>query len=125
MSHDYIMRQIEDMVRFLATTLFQKEPAGPLIFNEYGEFSSEQFLLYQLEKLVLQKQINQAENLLFQQLEETPTKEYFAVALQFYQLLQQMTDSALEECNFSRQEIMEGLRDIEKLCNLSNNAPTE
>ncbi len=115
MSQDYLMRQIEEMVRFLATALFQKEPTGPVIFDENGTFSQDQFLLFQLEKLLLQNKINQAENLLFQQLEETPTKKTFAVALQFYKIVQKMSDEQLEEHDFSRQEIAEGLEAIEKL----------
>lgn len=114
MSNDYILRQIEDMARFLGSVLFMKRQAEPAIIDERGDFNNGQFLLYQLEKMALEGKINEAENLLFSTVENNPRPEYLEAALDFYEFLCQMGEVQLQAGNFSNQEILDGLRDIQQ-----------
>ena len=94
-ANDYLMRQIEDMARFLGKVLFVKtEETIPLL--EEGD-------------------ANSAENLLFDEVEAHPDPAYLQVAVQFYADLQHWTDAALEAADFSRQEVLDGLAAVKEL----------
>ena len=60
------------------------------------------------------RDVNVAENLLFEMLERYPEYDFLRVALQFYTDLEKWPDAELAEANFSRQEIFEGMREIQK-----------
>lgn len=123
---DYIMRQIELLSRGLAKVLFQKDlETTEEIVDEQGGFSESGMLLHMVKKLLLEKQINEAENLLFETIEEDPQEDYLKTALYFYDRLQEMSDQELEEADFSREEIAEGLREIQRLYELPGRAVFE
>ncbi len=111
---DYIMREVELISRFLAKALFgreterEDEPA-------FSEYLSENYLPYRLRKLVDEGRINEAENKLFEAVEEEPKTEYLAAAFEFYRLLSEFTPENLERCGFSEEEVLEGLRDIKRI----------
>ncbi len=66
-----------------------------------------------------QGKINEAENLLFENL-DTDNKRYMELALDFYERLNNFEDDFLEENNFSREEIEEGLKEIFKKFKVPN-----
>lgn len=112
--HDYFMRQIEDMGRMLGEILFLKIEEPIPDFDEQGNLL-ESGLLYRCLCAMLDKRdVNGAENLLFNSLEEHPKEEFFRVALQFYLDLQKWTDAELLAANFSRQEILDGMNELQK-----------
>ncbi len=115
MHHDYILREIEALTRFLANTLFQKQTESPAIFDQQGNLSHQTFLLHRLHLLVQDGKVNQAENLLFDTIQENPSSEYLKAAIDFYDMLSHMSDQQLEACDFSRQEIAEGLCEIKAM----------
>ena len=121
MSSDYLMRQINDMVRLIANTIFQKSVGEYEFIHEDGSFSDGGFLGYRLKKMVLEGDINGAENLLFETLEADPRQEYLPVALDFYSALQEKSDAQLISCRFSRQEIGDGLAELQKIYNIQSN----
>ena len=59
-------------------------------------------------QLARQGQINQAENQLWEQLDGAD-QEDFKMAILFYEYLNQMTDEQLEQGDYSREEISQGL----------------
>ncbi len=69
--------------------------------------------------LLEQGKINEAENLLFENL-DTDNKRYMELALDFYERLNNFEDDFLEENNFSREEIEEGLKEIFKKFKVPN-----
>lgn len=119
MSHDYLMRQIEEAAKALASILLNKKLEVHAIIDEDGNLSHGDFLLYNLKKLALQGKINEAENLLFDAVEQNPCYEYLQAALTFYEQLMQMDDKALHEYDFSRQEVLDGLQEIRHIYGLS------
>ncbi len=119
---DYIMRQIEGIVRMLARIVLHKEMPEKEFLAEQEFLSEEENFAVQLFKLLRFGEINEAEDLLFERLEEDPAETYRPIAEGFYDTLEQMDDFTLENSNFSREEIEEGRSSARKL--LSHN-PSE
>ena len=115
-SHDYMMRQIEDIAQFLGKTLFYKEAQTIPLFDEQGNLLASGFLHRRLCDLLQEGEVNKAENILFEAIEKTPTQEYLQVGLQFYQKLQAWDTQKLAAAQFSTAEILDGLQEIKLLC---------
>jgi predicted DNA-binding ArsR family transcriptional regulator len=112
---DYIMREIENLSRFLATVIFQKRTSAVEIIDEQGNISESGLLYHRLKALINENKINEAENLLFAEFEQDPNEHNLEVAIQFYKTLQELSDETLENANFSREEIIEGVESIKKI----------
>lgn len=113
--NDYIMRMIEDMSAFLANVVFHKNAAAIEIFDEQGNVLESGLLQLQLHALIGEGRLNDAENLLFEKIAARPDPAYLPVARDFYAQLDNLSDFALERAGFSRDEIREGLEEIERL----------
>lgn len=72
----------------------------------------EEITLISVKRLLFEGKIGQAEDLLFSSIEKNKSKNSIFIAGEFYTLLMEMSDKELEEKNFSRGEIMEGIKDI-------------
>lgn len=110
--HDYIMRLVRDMVKFIAKVFLRKDDVKYELSHE-EKLSQTDVLHKQLIILISEGRINEAENLLFENLDTDNTK-YLELSIDFYNRLNEMEDDFLEESNFSRQEVEEGLRAIMK-----------
>lgn len=121
MQKDYIMREIEGLTRLLANTLFQKDLERESMIDESFTVSGDGYLLYTLYNMISDGKINEAENLLFDEIEREPRREYLEIAAQFYSRLASMGDAALASCNFSREEMLEGLAEIKRIYNVTGN----
>ena len=111
---DFIMREVEIIARFLAKGLFGKD----IDLEEaeaYLDTISDDYLPYSLRKLLGEGSINEAENLLFEKIEEEPRMEYLSAAYEFYKTLGQMDPRYLRERNFSEEEVTEGLAEIKRI----------
>lgn len=118
--HDYFMRQIEDMGRMLGEIFFMKVQDPIPDFDEQGNLLESGLLYRRLCTMLDNRDVNGAENLLFEMLEQYPEYDFLRVALQFYTDLEKWTDAELAEADFSRQEIFEGLREIQKYIDAQN-----
>ena len=108
--NDVIMRQVRDMARMLAKILFGKDtPTYELEQNEIQTSSDD--LYSRLIAMVKQGKINQAENVLYDELDrdEDSTIE---VALGFYDYLNELPEEFLEEHNYSKEEVKEGAQSL-------------
>lgn len=76
-------------------------------------YTQTDYLHKQLLSLITQGKINEAENLLFEKL-DCKNKKYMKLTLDFYQRLNDFDDEFLEEHNFPRKEIEQGVKDIAK-----------
>ncbi len=106
--NDVIMRQVRDMARMLAKILFGKDtPTYELEQNEIQTSSDD--LYSRLIAMVKQGKINQAENVLYDELDrdEDSTIE---VALGFYDYLNELPTEFLAMNEYSREEINEGIK---------------
>ena len=115
---DYIMRQIEMLSRSLAKVFFNKDTETLEILGDDAQIDE----LALAERIVREKtdsrNINEAENYLYELIEEGPTPGKLKLALWFYHELRKMTDEELEAADFSREEIEEGLEGVLKFYNI-------
>ena len=103
---DYYMRIVHELVRMLIRLVFSKdidrddEEAVPLeVMEKYKKLIS----------MIDDGQINEAENLLLDGL-EPDRRAYFELALMFYEKLNGKTDEFLEEHDYSREEVTDGIK---------------
>ena len=114
-ANDYLMRQIEDMARFLGKVLFVKTEETIPLFDEQDNVLESGLLYKRLCAMLEEGDANSAENLLFDEVEAHPDPAYLQVAVQFYADLQHWTDAALEAADFSRQEVLNRLAAVKAL----------
>ena len=113
------MTQIEVIARTLAKLLFDKNTTEYKI-KDYSNFTDTDILHTRLLKLIDAKNFNEAENILFdkidEELEENPDgREYLEVAVDFYSRLNDLSSRVLDDCGFEREEIDEGLREVAEM----------
>lgn len=102
---DYLMRLIHEMVRTIIKLIFNIDEKTVDIEQELKETSD---LYIRLVRLADAGKINEAENLLYEQL-ENGQPEYLKAALGFYDRLNDYTEEFLDKADFSREEIKSGL----------------
>lgn len=104
---DYIVRMIKEMVRAILKLVFQidsKAPTEELLKNE-----EEREKLQKLLDMVDAGQINEAENQIYD-LAVGGERAEIMTALLFYSYLNDKSDSFLEEHDFCRKEIRDGVK---------------
>lgn len=118
---DYIMRIIHEVVRTFLKLVFHidEEKQEEVQFEDdemAGNFES-------LCAMADRGEINQAENILYEELEEG-NLEYLKMAVLFYEHLNKMSNEYLEKCDFSRVEVAEGMKQIMKMYGYDSLAET-
>lgn len=106
---DWILRQIDTLVQFVARVVFQKDYIQYDV-EDADHLTETDDLYMKLNTLLRAGKICEAEDLLFDS--RSSSREFLAVAVDFYQKLSKMSDEELEAHNFSRQEIYDGLKEI-------------
>lgn len=118
---DYIMRQIREMVRMLLKLLFQMDMEEDS--EELLRGTKENEVLRELLEMVDDGRINEAENRVYKLCEDGEMAN-LKVMLLFYDYLNGKSDEYLEECEFSREELKEDMRDLLAGFGLSDMAET-
>lgn len=106
---DYIMRLIKEMVRTLLKLLFHIDMDSQT--EELLKEREEKETLNALLELIDAGEINEAENRLYDLISEGDMWA-LETALLFYSYLNDKTDEFLEENDFSRDEIISGLKNV-------------
>lgn len=107
---DYILRMVKDLVKSIAHIVLGKsEMEYELPENE--EYSRIDYLYVRLLELVNQGNINDAEDMLFDEINTSDMKQ-FEMAMSFYLYLNDFGDDYLESNDYSRDEISEGIKSI-------------
>ncbi|MEY8763597.1 MULTISPECIES: DUF6483 family protein [Clostridium] len=116
MNDDYIMRIIESLKKFTGN-LFSKEQDQDVEYQniDLQSLSLEDMFPLLLKKLVVQGKYDEAENMLFEELDENPSHKLFETGKKFYGMLLLKSDEQLAGGNFSRKEIFQGLEDMKKV----------
>lgn len=109
---DYIMRMIKEMARVVFSFLFGKEyTVAVQETKEKYEVSGKK--LDELLAMADGGEINEAENILLEGI-DCRDKNDVAAAVLFYQHLSEMEEDFLLRNNYSREEVLEGMKDIMK-----------
>lgn len=107
---DYILRMIKDLTKSIAHLILGKSEIEYELPKE-SEYSRVDTLYVKLIELVNMGQINEAEDLLFDEINPSDMRQ-FEMAMSFYLYLNNFGDDYLEKNNYSRDEITEGIRSI-------------
>ncbi len=106
---DYIMRLINEMVRTILKLLFNIDTESPS--SELLKNAEEKQTLESLLDMIDEGRINEAENTLYDSIKNFE-KSGLEIALLFYLYLNDKSDEFLEEHDFSRDEVKQGIEDI-------------
>ncbi|HWQ59060.1 MAG TPA: DUF6483 family protein [Clostridia bacterium] len=107
---DWIMRQIEALIQFVARLIFKKDAIAYEIADPQS-LGETDLLHRRLLELIAQNDFCAAEDLLHREY-ASDDEGHILLALDFYQRLNDIDDGRLEAHDFSREEIHDGLRDI-------------
>lgn len=111
---------IEELINELAKntgkSLLQKEEDNNEIIN-LDEADSSDYIRILLKSLVLKHEYNKAENILFEEIKKNKSEKIYKIAFDFYDLLMDQSDDKLKNGNFSREEIFQGLKDVNIIFN--------
>lgn len=108
-----IERMIGDMGKLMVYPFTRiKEQGAEMI--EFEASGDENLFEIMLMKYYYEKQYNEADNLIFDELENNNSPEAQRIAKEFYELLLQKTDEQLNGSNFSRDEVYERLEALKK-----------
>lgn len=106
---DYIMRMIKEMVRALTSVLLKKK-FNELDLEDKAEITGDDETK-ELFALADAGQINEAENLLLEN-GDFNNPRFIREAMAFYEHINEYEDEFLEEHNYTREEIVDGLKEI-------------
>ena len=107
---DYIMRMIKEMVRVLFSLMLGKEYVSVEREAENGyEVSGKK--LDELLTMADNGEINEAENIILEGMDYRNKNELAAAAL-FYQYLSEKDETFLQENNYSKEEVLDGLKHV-------------
>ena len=107
---DWMLRQIEALVQFVARLIIKREEIGYEIADPQS-LTETDLLHRRLLELIANDAYGKAEDLLFAEY-RPDDREYLLLALDFYHRLNEIEENRLEAHDFSREEVQRGLRDI-------------
>lgn len=107
---DYIMRMIKEMVQVLFSLVFGKKYVSVELEDENKYEVSGNTLKYFFD-MIDQGDINEAENLLLEDLDYTNKEEVMAEAF-FYQHLSQKDDDFLRRNDYTKEEVLFGFKQL-------------
>ena len=107
---DYIMRMIKEMVQVLFSLVFGKKYVSVELEDENKYEVSGNTLKYFFD-MIDQGDINEAENLLLEDLDYTNKEEVMAAAF-FYQHLSQKDDDFLRINDYTKEEVLFGFKQL-------------
>lgn len=120
------MRQIEMFTVFLARVIFnKKDTLFDNISDENGNVTEAGELYIKIRNLVKLGKIGEAENILFDRASETMDPKYLEIALDFYYHLSHLDDEFLDENDFPKEEVAQGLLEIRKLYQVDDIVPPQ
>ena len=105
---DYIMRMIKEMVRVLFSLIFGKKYVSVELENKY-EVSGKN--LKDFLDMIDSGQINEAENILLDNIDYTNNDDVMAAAL-FYQYLSEKDSEFLINNNYTKEEVLSGFKQL-------------
>lgn len=107
---DYIMRMIKEMVQVLFSLVFGKKYVSVELEDENKYEVSGNTLKYFFD-MIDQGDINEAENLLVEDLDYINKEEVMAAAF-FYQYLSQKDDDFLRRNDYTKEEVLFGFKQL-------------
>ena len=105
---DYIMRIIKEVVRVLFSLMLGKQYKS-VELPEENKYEVSGKALAEFKKMVDEGFINEAENILLENIDYTKKEEIYAAIL-FYQYIGEKDSDFLTEHNYSKEEALDGIK---------------
>lgn len=115
---DYIMRAIKEMVRVLFSFMFEKNNSGEIVELD-SEYEVSGMKLSALLEMIDKGEINEAENLLLEDIDYSEKEDVKAAAL-FYEYLSEKDEEFLTEHDFTKKEVLDGIKRLIKQAGYGN-----
>jgi len=109
---DYITRMISGNIRTILKLVFHNDENEEANINLENEAAAQRYI--RLTDLINVGKVNEAENILLEELDYSDIKE-FEMALKFYAYLNEIDQDFLEECDYTKKEIVQGIKDMSKM----------
>ncbi|MDS1001913.1 DUF6483 family protein [Clostridium sporogenes] len=103
-----IKKSIDDLGKLFGKTILENDKN-----IDTEKIGSTDLFKIILNKLFYEGNYDKAEDLIFEELEKNDSPEVYEIAVEFYNALLKKSDEELNEGNFARDEIYQGLDDIE------------
>lgn len=118
---DLIKNQVETLVNVASKILFAKNE----VVYEASEDSSDPMddLYVELNNLIENKEFGDGEDLIFDNF-DISNDRYLILAIDYYHRLNEFEDDVLEDADFEREEVRDGLKDLMKKCGIPEDAMT-
>ncbi|ACA43861.1 hypothetical protein FDC22_02690 [Clostridium botulinum] len=104
-----IKKSIDDLGKLFGKTILENDKN-----IDTEKIGSTDLFKIILNKLFYEGNYDKAEDLIFEELEKNDSPEVYEIAVEFYNALLKKSDEELNKGNFSRDEIYQGLDDIER-----------
>lgn len=115
---DYIMRIIKEMARVLFSLLLGKD-YKQVEFPQENKYSVAGKGLLDLKSMVDQGHINEAENMLLENI-DYGSREELVTAILFYEYVSEKEEDFLEKHNYSLEEAVDGLKQLAECAGYGN-----
>ena len=109
---DYITRMINGNIRTILKLVFHMEGNQEDNIVLENEDVAQKYI--RLTDLINVGKVNEAENILLEELDYSDIKG-FEMGLKFYSYLNDIDQDFLEGCDYTKKEIVQGIKDISKL----------
>jgi hypothetical protein len=115
--NDYFERMIKTVINGLVSIFKNKNSIENSIENDSVILKEDQLLEIMIKKYISEGQINKAEDMLFEAIEDRKSSRNLELAVFFYETISKWDDEKLSKCNFSKEEIVDGLNEVKSLYN--------
>lgn len=115
--NDYFERMIKTVINGLVSIFKNKNSIENSIENDSVILKEDQLLEIMIKKYISEGQINKAEDMLFEAIEDRKSSRNLELAVFFYETISKWDDERLNKCNFSKAEIVDGLNEVKSLYN--------
>lgn len=119
-TNDWLMRQLQFLPKKLPVIIqHSREPILDVVDKVTGETYSISLRQYLLE-LIIQLNINKAEDTLFEQFDKLSDTQIVEISNWFYNKLDSLSESMLQEADFSKEEIQTGRDGVKRIISNSS-----
>ena len=108
---DHMIRNIQDVGRLIAKLLLHEQQPNYKLPEKEADYTEADRLFAAIMKLAEEGKINEAENELYMGMVEDDI-DYLELALTFYLYLNDMDGDFLDDNGYSREEVLEGMKDL-------------
>lgn len=117
---DYIQRIIKSIGQMAIAVFIDRNAVDSIIDEEKNTVTTSEdgLLEIMVRKYISDGKINEAENMIFEAIQSRKSPKDLQIALSFYERINKWDEDKLAKCNFSKQEIIEGLEEVKKLYGL-------